>query len=1017
MHVQNEIQSSIVTARIRRLTAGAALVAVAFGLFLANPAFAQGVTATLTGRVFNEALDLPGVSVTAKSPRLQGTRTTVTGTSGDYVFANMPPGEYQITFALSGFQTQTLPITLGASQQSRLDANLLVTGVTTTTTVTAQSDSISQSSTQATTYSGDLLGKLPTARTITSAVLLAPGVNQNGPNGVSISGAQSTENLYTVNGVVITDNVRSTPNTLFIEDAIQETTTTTSGVEAQYGRFTGGVINTITKSGGNTFSGSLRSTFTNDAWQSTSGYRTATGVNPQEGIFVNKAIPTFEATLGGPIMKDKVWFFGSGRYFDTSDAVSSLTRFTNVAYTSGAKELRYEGKLTLTPFQSQTLTASYMAVKHDDVNYSYTSIPVSDLASIYNRQLPQEQLALNYNGVVTNSFFVEAQYSRRKFTFENSGGIYMDPVQGTVIRDLSRGVSYNAPIFCGICGPEKRDNNDYTIKGTYFLSTPSLGSHNIVGGYDNYGGQRLSNNYQSGSNFVLYTFGASVVQGSNIYPVIPAGTELDWWPVLQQSQGSDLRTQSAYLNDSWRLSNRLSFNIGVRYDKNDATDAAGNVTSKDSTFSPRLAAIFDVTGTGKLRVTASYAKYVAALQETQAGSGATLAGTPADFYWYYDGPGINTNPNGPFLSPQAALTQVFNWFTAAGCLPNPLATTCTIPQGGAPSIGGVNVQIQNSLASPSVKEYALGFAGNFGTTSRGSFRADIVRREYTDYYDLKKDLTTGTVTSPFGARQDLGLVVNSSDYRREYTGLHTQFQYRLGERLDIGGVWTWSHLIGNLVGETSGSGPVRGGDHVYPEYFSRSWENPVGDLSQDMRHHVRVWGTYDLPVPARFGSLSFSAIQSWDTGLPYAAVGTIKTGAYVTNPGYLTPPASEPYYFTSRNAYRTEDIYRTDLQMNFSYRIAGGLEIFLVPQVFNVFNAQHISSVNATVNTNFNSTSLAAFNPFTNSSPVECPQGTALATCKTMGANYQKGSLFGTPTSQASYQTPRYFQFSVGLRF
>jgi outer membrane receptor for ferrienterochelin and colicin len=1017
MHVQNEIQSSIVTARIRRLTAGAALVAVAFGLFLANPAFAQGVTATLTGRVFNEALDLPGVSVTAKSPRLQGTRTTVTGTSGDYVFANMPPGEYQITFALSGFQTQTLPITLGASQQSRLDANLLVTGVTTTTTVTAQSDSISQSSTQATTYSGDLLGKLPTARTITSAVLLAPGVNQNGPNGVSISGAQSTENLYTVNGVVITDNVRSTPNTLFIEDAIQETTTTTSGVEAQYGRFTGGVINTITKSGGNTFSGSLRSTFTNDAWQSTSGYRTATGVNPQEGIFVNKAIPTFEATLGGPIMKDKVWFFGSGRYFDTSDAVSSLTRFTNVAYTSGAKELRYEGKLTLTPFQSQTLTASYMAVKHDDVNYSFTSIPVSDLASIYNRQLPQEQLALNYNGVVTNSFFVEAQYSRRKFTFENSGGIYMDPVQGTVIRDLSRGVSYNAPIFCGICGPEKRDNNDYTIKGTYFLSTPSLGSHNIVGGYDNYGGQRLSNNYQSGSNFVLYTFGASVVQGSNIYPVIPAGTELDWWPVLQQSQGSDLRTQSAYLNDSWRLSNRLSFNIGVRYDKNDATDAAGNVTSKDSTFSPRLAAIFDVTGTGKLRVTASYAKYVAALQETQAGSGATLAGTPADFYWYYDGPGINTNPNGPFLSPQAALTQVFNWFTAAGCLPNPLATTCTIPQGGAPSIGGVNVQIQNSLASPSVKEYALGFAGNFGTTSRGSFRADIVRREYTDYYDLKKDLTTGTVTSPFGARQDLGLVVNSSDYRREYTGLHTQFQYRLGERLDIGGVWTWSHLIGNLVGETSGSGPVRGGDHVYPEYFSRSWENPVGDLSQDMRHHVRVWGTYDLPVPARFGSLSFSAIQSWDTGLPYAAVGTIKTGAYVTNPGYLTPPASEPYYFTSRNAYRTEDIYRTDLQMNFSYRIAGGLEIFLVPQVFNVFNAQHISSVNATVNTNFNSTSLAAFNPFTNSSPVECPQGTALATCKTMGANYQKGSLFGTPTSQASYQTPRYFQFSVGLRF
>src|SRR5664280_2713808 len=335
MRMQNKIGSVIVTTQIRRLTAGAAIIAVTFGLLLANPAFAQGIpTATLSGRVMNDALDLPGVSVTATSPHLQGTRTTVTGASGDYVFANVPPGDYTITFTLSGFQTQTKPITLASSQVHRLDANMSVTTVSTTLSVSGKSESISQAPAQATTYTGDLLGKLPTARTITSAVILSPGINQNGANGVSISGAQSTENLYTVNGVVITDNVRSSPNTLFIEDAIQETTTTTT-VSAEYGRFTGGVINTITKSGGNEFSGSVRSTFTNDAWQSTSGYRTATGVNPQEGRFVNKAIPTFEATLGGPIVKDKVWFFGAGRYFDTSDAVASLTSFTNIGYTSG----------------------------------------------------------------------------------------------------------------------------------------------------------------------------------------------------------------------------------------------------------------------------------------------------------------------------------------------------------------------------------------------------------------------------------------------------------------------------------------------------------------------------------------------------------------------------------------------------------------------------------------------------------------------------------------------------------
>ncbi len=1007
------------TLTTRRVRAWALCGSLLLVLALIAPlALAQSIGfGTVSGRVRNDALDLPGVTVTAKAPTLQGTRTAVTGPSGDYVFANLPPGEYTFTFSIQGFKTQTLTRSVGVSQFVTLDANLAMS-VQATTTVTAQADSISQSPAQATTYTADVLNKLPTARTVTSAVNLSPGVNSNGPNGISIAGAQSTENLYTVNGVSISDNVRSTPYNLFIEDAIQETTTTTSGVSAEYGRFTGGVINTITKSGGNVFSGSFRTTFTNDAWNSTSGYRTATGANPQEGTFNNKVVPTYEATLGGPILKDMLWFFGSGRYYDTSDSISYLTRFTNIPYTGGTKETRYEGKLTFSPFQSHTLTADYTGIKTEQINYFFSSIPVADLASIYDRQLPQELFTANYNGVLSSSFFLEGTYSKRKFTFENSGGRYQDVVQGTVIRDLGLGISYNAPIFCGVCRPEERNNDEFFVKGTYFLSTPSLGSHNIVAGYDDYKGERISDNYQSGSNFVVYTFGSgrSIFQGQNVYPVFESGlTEIDWWPVLQSSQGSSIRTMSAFLNDSWRLNDRLSFNIGVRYDKNDAKDAAGNVTSKDSAWSPRLAATYDVLGNGTLRATVSYAKYVAALQETQAGSGATLAGSPADFYWYYDGPGINTGA-GPYLSSNQAIAQLFSWFQANGCLPNPLASTCKIPQGGAPSIGGVNVQIRDGLASPNANEYVLGIAGNFGG-SRGNYRADFVRREFTDYYDLKKDMTTGRVQSPFGDYQDLGLVVNSNDYRREYTGLHTQLQYRFTPRFTIGAAWTWSHLIGDIVGETSGSGPVRGGSHVYPEYYQRSWNNPVGDLSQDTRHRLRAWANYDVAIPPKWGTLNIGVLQTLDTGTPYGAVGTIRTGSYVTNPGYLTPPASVSYYFSSRDAYRTETIYRTDLQFIYTFRIANSVDIFIQPQVFNLFNAQHVTGVNTTVNTNFNTSNLVAFNPFTNASPVECPQGTALATCKAMGANWQKGSLFGTPTASSSFQTPRYFTFSVGVRF
>ena len=995
---------------------------VALTLLVAGAtAFAQGLpTATLTGRVTNEGQGLPGVSVTAKSPAMQGSRTTVTGASGGYVFANVPPGDYSIGFSLSGFQPVMRSLKLSASQSSQLDVPLSLTSVAAEATVVGKSESISQTTTEATTYTGELLGKLPTSRTINSAVVLSPGVNNNGVNGYSVSGAMSTENLYTINGVVVTDNVRNTLTSLYIEDAVQETTTSTSSLSAEYGRFTGGVINTITKSGGNSFSGSFRTTFTNDSWASTSDYRNpATGVNPQEGTMINKLVPTYEATLGGPILKDKAWFFLAGRYYDTSDATSTVTPYTGVAYAYGNKEPRYEAKLTLSPFQSHTLTASYINVETTQKNNWYTSANIMDLASLYDRVLPQKLFAVNYNGVITDSFFLDAQYSKKQYTFENSGSIYTDLYKGTLLLDRSRGnARYNSPTFCGVCTPEKRDNDDWLAKGTYFLSTEKLGSHNFVAGYDNFGGQRLSNNHQSGSDYRIYGTGA-VLDGATIYPKFDVGTSTYFYyqPILQDSTGSDVRTQSGFINDTWRFNNKISFNVGLRYDVNHAQDALSNVTSTDSAWSPRIAGTYDVKGDGKIKLTASYAKYVSAISENQAGSGYTPAGSPATYYWYYDGFGaqpINTGA-APYLSITDALGKFWGWFGAGGCLPNPTLSTCKITQFQAADIPGLNSRVDGSLRSPAANEYVLGLSGTIG--ARGTFRADMVRREYNNFYDSRKDMSTGKVTSPTGAVFDLALIGNSNDYRREYTGLHTQFAYRVGDRINVGGNWTWSHLIGDLVGETSASGNVVATLHNQPEYFDRAWNSPVGDLSGDQRHRVYIYGTYDTPVPPKFGALNVSLIQSWNTGTPYGASGLIPTRAYVTNPGYTSTPATVTYWFTPRDQYRTEDIWRTDFSMTYSYKIAGAVELYVSPQIYNIFNAQHIVTVNQTINTSNNSTTnYNAFNPFT-TAPVECPQTTTASACKAAGANWQKGSLFGQPTGPTSYQLARTFQFSVGVRF
>jgi hypothetical protein len=186
-----------------------------------------------------------------------------------------------------------------------------------------------------------------------SAVAQSAGVAQitGLGNAFTISGAPTFDNLFTVDGAVIIDNLRATPNNLFIEDAIQETTTTVSSVSAEFGRFTGGVVNTITKSGGNLFSGSFRTTLTNDAWWA---------VTPAGETRVQHLDPRYEATLGGFLWKDHAWFFGSGRWQDTSTAsqTSAPAGVSPLPFQLGQNEKRYQGKLTLSPFQGHTVTGT-----------------------------------------------------------------------------------------------------------------------------------------------------------------------------------------------------------------------------------------------------------------------------------------------------------------------------------------------------------------------------------------------------------------------------------------------------------------------------------------------------------------------------------------------------------------------------------------------------------------------------------------------------------------------------------
>lgn len=957
---------------------------VAAVLLATAPAFAQGnPTGTISGRVLAaDGAALPGVTVVAESPGLQGVRTVVTSDSGDYLIPQLPPGDYTLTFSLDGFRTIKRELRLGATQRVPVDITLQISGVEETVTVSATIQDFGQTSQISSNYRSELLDRLPTTRTLESAVLLAPGVQATGPDdSITIAGSMSFENLFMVNGVVVNENLRGQAHRQYIEDSIQETTIQQGSISAEYGRFAGGVVNAITKSGGNRFSGSYRLELTNDDW---------TDVSPFGETRLDKTIPTHSFTLGGPIVRDRLWFFGAGLLENLEEG--NQTSITNVAYTEQTEERRWEGKLTYSLARNHTFRGSYLYRNRDEINSSFNT--VMDLRSLYDRSLPEDLLAINYSGIITPQLSVEAQFSQKHFTFKNSGSQFTDLINGTLMLDRSRSNRrYWAPTFCGVCDDEKRDNQNILVKANYFLTSPGLGSHNFVAGFDTFNDMRFVNNHQSGSGYRILGTGA-IVRGTEVFPVLAPGTSawIQYNPIFNESLGTDFRTHSAFINDTWRASDRLTLNLGLRYDKNDGTDSFGTKVVRDSAFSPRLGVTYDPSGTGQWTVNAGYGRYVAAIANTIANAGSS-AGQAASFTWFYDGPPINTDPNvaNPVPTDQAIQT-VFDWFFANGGHDR-ARRSATVP--------GLDTRIDEGLRSPSVHEWTGGVSRQLG--ARGLVRADFFYRDYRDFYATQTDTTTGTVENELGEEFDLGIVRNTNEVEREYIGLQTQFTYRFGNQLNVGGNWTWSRARGNFDGETSASGPVRSEALAYPEYTEASWNRPVGPLSIDRAHKVRAWATYTLPTFGAFGTGSISVLQQYDSGKPYELAANIDPSGFVPDLGYMDPPTANAYYFSDRGAFRFDGSHRTDLSLNWDAPVAAGAAVFFRAQVLNVFNNAALINFNTQVLTASNTAALAEFNPFTET-PVE-------------NTHWRRADLFGQATEADDYQLPRTIRFSFGLRF
>jgi hypothetical protein len=1004
-----------------------ALWCVAVTLAIAGAANAQSTTGTISGRVVDaQGLPVPGVTVVATSPNLQGTRETVTSENGDYILSLLPSGAYTVVFELSGFGSQTRTVNVAPTQVVPLEIEMGLAAVTETVQVVGRAaDVFTETAQVATNFSQQLISDLPTPRDLNATLMLAPSVHPTGPAGAyTIAGSQSFESLFLVNGVTVNENLRGQAYDLYIEDAIQETTVATAGISAEYGRFTGGVVNVITKSGGNIFQGSFRDTLNNDKWRRKTPFEESAdaGVNAGRDLRIDKVVPTYEYTFGGPVMRDRVWFFTAGRLQKQESGRN--TAITGIPYTFVQDTKRFEFKGTYAMNTNHRFQGAFTKSDRSEENYTFNPNASMDLSSLGTRELPEDLFTFNYTGILTGSFFVEGRYSNRHQSFVGTGSRFTDLERGTLLLDRSRGnTRYWTDTFCGVCDDEKRDNEDIFLKGTYFLSTAGAGSHSMTFGYDNFDDQRFANNHQSGSDYrILGT--SSIITGSGesqqIFPQFlgDGSTIIQWNPIPLGSQGANFRTHSLFYNDSWRVGARLTANLGIRYDKNDGVDQAGVTVITEDAWSPRLGFIFDPLGSGEWSITGSVAKYVTAINSSIADA-SSAGGNPQNRQFLYRGPDINPAGTANLVTSDVAIRRLFDWFFANG--------GANLPLNGAPTIPGLTPVI-GDLTSPHAWEYAAGINRAFG--ARAALRADFIYRDYNAFYS---DFTTPgqRVQDSEGRFYDVTTIANDDELaERRYAGLTLQGTYRWSA-VDIGGNYTLSRNWGNIgipEGETVVNGPVRFEGHRFPEYKQESWNYPSGDLNSDQRHRSRLWLNYR---PGFASGLTLSFLQFLESGIPYGAVNTsgVNASALVPNPGYVNPPGGNliTYYYGPRDEFRTESQIRTDFAANYVYRIPGGrgVELFGQVQVLNLFNQSQLCACGATVFGTGSAGNAGGINiqriDTTVLTPVTAPARFAnfnpLTDAPVRGVNWDLGPNFGRAISRFAYTTPQSLRLSFGVRF
>ena len=943
------------------------LAVLALTALITVPAMAQERFSGLTGVVKDASgAVLPGATVTITNKQTAKVYTAVAGADGVYRVLDLEPGRYGVKFELSGFQTSEVPdVVLLLGNTLSIDSILKVGGVQEVVSVTADSPLIdTKNTTIAHNVTSEEFERIPKGRTFQNLALASPSVNTGDiEGGIQVNGASGAENSFTVDGVTTNSLVdgRSRQDAVF--EYLQEVQVKTGGISAEYGGALGGVISAVTKSGGNAYHGEGHYYYTGAGTSANSVKRLV--LDPLDDKTVSYVQDREQpnnrhdigGSVGGPIMRDKLYFFGSWapRYVrrsndylftrseaDTIDQKQTINSgFGKVSY-DPTNRLRTSFSVLWTP---TTSTGTLPAYNDSFANSISSSKASNQIQKTRGFESPQTSYAGTLDFTLTNTSLISVR-----------GGMFDDNYKDTGVPTISSVTYQSSPIGLGYPIPPDQlggvgfqnspriqlANFDHTkrgyMQGDFIKVFNAKGNHNLKAGL---GYQHASNDvdytYPGGGYVFVWWDKAFTSNATGITDRGPYGYyEVDDFGT-RGAASSDI--WSLYVQDQWSI-NRLTMNLGLRTERETIPSFRTDIAPYAIRFgfgdklAPRLGASYDVRGDGRFKVFGSWGRYFdwTKYELARGGFGGDI--------WHVQYRSLDT-------------TDAF-------------------------SLSGTNLPGRN-LWDSTPGSYRDLRIPNFDSTDPNLKPMSQDNLNIGSEYQLKANMTLTVNYTHNSLRrtiEDMGVLVNGSEeYKyvnpgegiavtmnpsgltpvfdtpkpnRTYDALELSLEKRFSNNWFASASYVYSRLYGNYAGlansdelstpttnrtsattqqqagtiARAGSSANRAWDLDELEFDSHGELNVLGRLATDRPNVVKLYGSYLMPFGTQVG-----AFQYIGSGTP------VSRTVYSIN--------NIPLFVDGRGSLgRTPTLSQTDLLISQDFKVMGSRHLRLEANILNLFNQQ-----------------------------------------------------------------------------